>query len=69
MNRKDFIKKYSEKYYLGDALFCHFDGFHFILSTTRENGEHWVGLEPSVFNSLISYRKQVYKDAEDLTDE
>ena len=69
MNRKDFIRKYSQKTYLGDGLYAVFDGFHFVLSTERENGEHWVGLEPPVFDALIAMRKQVYKDAENLTDE
>jgi hypothetical protein len=67
MNRAEFIKKYSEKSYLGDGLFCHFDGFHFILSTERENGEHYVGLEPEVFDMLIRYRKELYEDAENIT--
>lgn len=69
MKRKDFIKWASKKIYLGDGLYVHFDGYHFILSTLRENGEHWVGLEPSVFDNFIHYRKEVYKNAEDLTDE
>ena len=69
MKRKDFIEKYSKKIYLGDGLFVVFDGFHFILSTERENGEHWVGLEPPVFDALIRHRKHVYEDAETLTDD
>lgn len=66
MNREDFIKKYSKKTYLGDGLYARFDGFHFVLSTERENGEHWVGLEPFVFDNLIKFRREVYKDAEDI---
>lgn len=66
MKREDFIKKYSQKEYLGDGLYVEFDGFHFILSTERENGIHWVGLEPSVFDELIRHRKQVYEDAEKI---
>ena len=71
MKRKDFIKQYSRNHYLGDGLYVSFDGFHFILSAEREPGiTHWVGLEPPVFDALIRYRKkEVYKDAEDLTDE
>lgn len=38
--------------------------------TVREEGQnHWVGLEPLVFQALIAYRRQAYKDVENLTDE
>lgn len=66
MNREDFIKKYSEKTYLGDGLYARFDGYSFILSAERENDEHWVGFEPFVFNALIEFRNEVYKDAENI---
>jgi hypothetical protein len=69
MKRKDFIKMYSEKTHLGDGLYVQFDGYHFILSAKRENGWHWVGLEPPVFENLIRHRRQVYENAENLTDE
>ena len=73
MNRKDFIKKYTQKTYIGDGAYVHFDGFHFILSTERYDQRDprfdVIGLEPPVFDTLIAYRKQVYKDAENLTDE
>lgn len=62
MKREDFVNKYSEKTYLGDGLYVHFDGYYFILSTERENGIHEVGLEPPVFNNLIAYRQQVYNE-------
>ena len=48
------------------GIYVHFDGYHFILSTERENGWHEIGLEPSVFDALLKYRKQVYEDAEKL---
>jgi hypothetical protein len=63
MRREEFIKKYSAKSYLGDGLYVSFDGYHFILSTERDNGLHWVGLEPSVVDALIEHRKKVYEDA------
>lgn len=70
MNKKDFLQKYGkQKRYLGDGLFVTFDGYHFILSTPREDGEHWVGLEPPVFHALLEYRKEVYQEAENLTDD
>ena len=73
MDRKDFIKMYSQKSYLGDGLYVHFDGYHFILSTERYDQRDprfdTVGLEPPVFDALIAYRARVYKDAEHITDE
>ncbi len=72
MNRKDFIKKYSQKSYIGDGAYVHFDGYHFVLSTERNDRDlRWdvVALEPPVFEALLDYRKAVYKDAENITDE
>ena len=66
MTRDEFRKTYSQKHYIGDGAFVHFDGFHFILSTRREDGEHWIGLEPPVFEELLKYRKEVYQAAEGI---
>lgn len=66
MNRDEFKKKYSEKTYLGDGLYVRFDGYHFILIT--ENGVHWVGLEPPIFDALLQYRKELYEEAENIKD-
>lgn len=41
--------------YLGDGLYAQFDGFQFILYADRENGRHWVALEPFVFDALIQF--------------
>lgn len=64
---------FSRKHYLGDGLYVHFDGYHFILSTQRydERDPKWdiCGLEPPVFDNLINYRREVYTIAENLTDE
>ena len=54
---------------MGDGLYVHFDGYHFMLSTERENGEHWIGLEPPVFDELLEYRKKVYEDAKNIESE
>lgn len=52
------------KEYLGDGLYAEWDGWNIILSAPRENGDHWVGLEPTVFDALIRYKERVYKEAE-----
>lgn len=44
--------------YLGDGLYCHYDGFQFNLIAPRENGEHFVALEPEV---LMNFLKIVEK--------
>ena len=42
--------------YLGGGLYASFDGFAFNLRAPRENGDHWVALEPDVFDALIEFR-------------
>jgi hypothetical protein len=69
MNREEFKNKYSKRNYLGDGLYVEFDGYQFNLIAPREHGEHWVGLEPFVFDNLLEYRKQVYKDAENIEED
>lgn len=53
----------GEKVYLGDGLYLHYDGYHFVLSA--ENGivaTNVVYLEPAVYNAFVqrveSFRKQ-----------
>ncbi len=41
--------------YLGDGLYCSFDGFHIILRAPRADGDHWVGLEPQVYAALTEF--------------
>jgi len=66
MTRDEFKNKYSQLWYLGDGLYAKFDGYHIILETERENGRNWIGLEPSVFRSLIDFKKQLYEDIENI---
>ena len=41
--------------YLGDGLYAEFDGAMIVLKTPRETGEHYVALEPEVFEALIQF--------------
>lgn len=41
--------------YIGDGLYASDDGFMLTLRTERTNGEHWVGLEPEVLESLFRF--------------
>lgn len=49
--------------YLGDGLYVSFDGFMLTLRAPRDGGDHWVGLEPQVFNALVNYVNQLKAQA------
>ena len=63
MKLEEFKNKYSQKVYLGDGLYVYFDGYQFMLTTEREHGEHYIALEPIVFDNLIEYRRNLYAEA------
>lgn len=46
------------KSYIGDGLYAEWDGFMLTLKAPRENGEHWVGLEPEVFQNLLRFMER-----------
>jgi hypothetical protein len=41
--------------YLGDGLYASFDGTQIILRAPRENGDHFVALEPSVLEAFETF--------------
>jgi hypothetical protein len=41
--------------YLGDGLYASFDGFMIKLRAPREDGDHWVALEPDVYEALVAF--------------
>ncbi len=45
--------------YLGDGLYASFDGFMIILRAPRMGGDHWVGLEPLVYQALVEYADRI----------
>ncbi len=45
--------------YLGDGLYASFDGFMIILRAPRVGGDHWVGLEPHVYQALVEYADMI----------
>lgn len=47
--------------YLGDGLYASFDGYQIILRAPREGGDHWVGLEPQVFDALVEFKDAVLR--------
>lgn len=49
---------YQEPYpdvYLGDGVYAHFDGYQIWVRTKRENGDHFIALEPMVIEALNNY--------------
>ena len=49
----------DNKTYLGDGLYASFDGWMITLSAPREHGEHYIALEPEVFEALLQYAMKV----------
>lgn len=48
-----------EEEYLGDGLYASFDGYMITLRAPRMEGDHWVGLEPEVFQNLLAFERRV----------
>lgn len=44
--------------YLGDGLYAAFDGWSVVLRAPREGGDHWVGLEPQIWQQLVAWIRQ-----------
>jgi hypothetical protein len=49
----------SVEHYLGDGLYASFDGYSVILRSPRLEGDHWVALEPQVWNELIQWKQSL----------
>jgi hypothetical protein len=48
--------------YIGDGVYVSFDGWYVWLYTDRENGRHKIALEPAVFDKLLQFTKEVWKE-------
>lgn len=44
-----------KKTYLGDGLYASDDGFMITLTAPRENGDHYVVMEPDVFLAFMLF--------------
>ena len=73
MTREEYIQKYrGRKTYLGDSVYVHFDGYHFILETRNgfsDDPSNTIALEPYVIEALLMYRKAVYEDEKTINSE
>jgi hypothetical protein len=45
----------EKEIYLGDGLYASLDGFMITLRAPRENGDHFVMLEPNIFAALVKF--------------
>jgi hypothetical protein len=49
------LPKQNEETYIGDGLYASFDGWRIMLRAPRESGDHFVALEPQVYQSLLEW--------------
>lgn len=45
----------GEETYLGDGLYVHFDGGQVWLRAPHPEGDHWIALEPEVWQRLRAW--------------
>lgn len=48
----------NEQTYIGDGLYASYDGLMFELSAERDNGRHYVFLEPQVVDAFLRFVEQ-----------
>ena len=65
--REDIANKALKEVYLGDGLYCSYDGFQYILRAPRDEGDHHVALEPSVLEAFNEHQKYIRKLHAELT--
>jgi hypothetical protein len=46
--------------YLGDGLYISYDGFQFVLRAPRNEGNHYVALEPDIFAAFLRYIERTH---------
>jgi hypothetical protein len=49
----------KDESYLGDGLYAEFDGWQLVLRAARQDGSHWVALEPEVYTNLIRFTEHI----------
>lgn len=52
------------KEYLGDGVYIEWTGYDYVLSTQRENGVHYIHLEPFMIVKLMNLLQSVSKSEE-----
>jgi hypothetical protein len=49
--------------YLGDGLYASFDGYQINLRAPRAEGDHYVALEPAVWQELLRFEQSLREPA------
>jgi len=55
---------HKDAMHVGDGCYASHDGWYLWLCAERENGIHYVGLEPVVFRSLLKWARKIEDDAD-----
>jgi hypothetical protein len=58
--REDNEAEALREVYLGDGLYCRFDGYQFVLRAPREHGDDFVALEPPVLKKFEAHVKRIH---------
>jgi hypothetical protein len=45
----------NQETYLGDGVYASYDGWMVKLRAPRENGDHWVALEPRELQAFLKF--------------
>ena len=53
------MSKDIKETYLGDGLYASYDGYQIVLRAPRENGDHYVALEPAVLEIFTEWVDRV----------
>jgi hypothetical protein len=53
----------DDETYLGDGVYASFDGWQICLRAPRENGDHVVFLEPSLWSNLTLFAAECWPTA------
>jgi len=51
----------KDESYLGDGLYAKFDGWQIILRAPRDGGDHWVGIDPHIFQAMLRFTDRINK--------
>jgi hypothetical protein len=57
--------KPDQETYLGDGLYASYDGWMITLKAPREDGDHWVGLEPEILEAFLRFVESMRKKEAD----
>ena len=49
------VPERDKEHYLGDGLYCSLDGWQIWLRAPHPEGDHWIALEPAVWQSLRAW--------------